>query len=82
MADNDEAGGSQIGGGDPMQAFIENELTSTFKSMFPTVCEFVRTWMNGGQVGPPTSTERHIGNGPKTPSATEKGSVSPTLSLM
>jgi hypothetical protein len=29
-----------------------------------------------------TSTERHIGNGPKTPSATEKGSVSPPLSLM
>ena len=29
-----------------------------------------------------TSTERHIGNGPKTPSATEKGSVSTTLSLM
>jgi hypothetical protein len=25
-----------------------------------------------------TNTERHIENGPKTPSATEKGSVSPT----
>ena len=62
MADNDEAGGSQIGGEDPMQAFIENELTSTFKSLFPTVCEFVRTWMNGGQVGPPPMIGYGYGN--------------------
>ena len=53
MADNDEAGGSHIEGEDPMKAFTENELTNTFKSMFPTVCEFVGTWMKGGQVGPP-----------------------------
>jgi hypothetical protein len=62
MADNDEAGGSHIQDEDPMQAFIENELRNTFKSMFPTVREFVGTWMKGGQVGPPPMIGYGCGN--------------------
>ena len=62
MAHNSEVGGSQKGGEDPMQASIEDALTKTFNSLFPTICEFVRTWMKGGQVGPPPMIGYGYGN--------------------
>ena len=53
MADNSEAGGSQPRGEEPIeqnstiQTFIADEITKTLTSLFPTICESVRVWMEG-----------------------------------
>ena len=58
MADNNEAGGSRTGGEEPIeenriQTVIAQAVTKTFTSLFPTVCEGVRVWIEGGKKGPP-----------------------------
>ena len=59
MADNSEAGGSQPRGEEPIeqnstiQMFIADEVTKTLTSLFPTICESVRVWIEGGRKGPP-----------------------------
>ena len=59
MADNNEAGGSRTGGKEPIeensmiQMVIAQAVTKTFTSLFPTGCEGVRVWIEGGQKGPP-----------------------------
>ena len=59
MADNNESGGSRTGGEEPIeensmiQTVIAQEVTKTLTSLFPTVCEGVRVWIEGGKKGPP-----------------------------
>ena len=60
MADNNEAGGSRTGGEEPIeensmiQPVIAQAVTKTFTSLFPTICEGVRVWIEGGKKGPPS----------------------------
>ena len=59
MADNNEAGGSRTGGEEPIEensmipTVIAEAVTKTFTSLFPTVCEGVKVWIEGGKKGPP-----------------------------
>ena len=59
MADNNEARGSRTGGEEPIeensmiQTVIAQAVTTTFTSIFNTVCESVRVWIEGGRKGPP-----------------------------
>ena len=36
-----------------MRDYIEDELSMRFNNLFHTICDFVGTWMKGGQVEPP-----------------------------
>ena len=59
MADNNEAGGSRTGGEEPreensmIQTVIAQAVTKTLTSLFPTICESVRVWIEGERKGPP-----------------------------
>ena len=53
MADNNEAGGSRIGGEEDIRTVISQAVTKTLTSLFPAACEGVRVWIEGGKKGPP-----------------------------
>ena len=64
MADNSEAEGSQPRGEEPIeqnstiQTFITYEVTKTLTSLFPTICESVRVWIEEGKRASPSDQLR------------------------